>query len=151
VNESADIINGTAEAAGFDLIQLHGSESPELCAAVERPVIKAVRVIHDASSDQIRRLLEPYQGIVRHVLLDTYSTSLWGGTGESFNWRLARDLSADFSVFLAGGITAANVAEAIETMTPYAIDVSSSLESEPGRKDFDRLAEFFAAFERIAT
>ncbi len=81
-----------------------------------------------------------------HLLLDTHHTSLWGGTGESFNWRLARQVAREWELFLAGGISAENVAEAIQTMRPFAIDLSSSLEESPGVKDFDKLADFFDAF-----
>jgi len=93
-------------------------------------------------------LMEPYRDVVSLFLLDTYKTSLWGGTGESFNWRLARDLSEEFPLFLAGGINASNVREAVLTMRPRGIDVSSSVESEPGVKDFDQLTAFFEAFEQ---
>ena len=146
VNRSADEINATCARVGFTLAQLHGHESPETCAAVEVPVIKAIQVQHDASSEQVRAMVEPYLDVVDFVLLDTHHTSLWGGTGESFNWRVARDLSNDVDLFLAGGISAENVAEAVQTMRPYAVDLSSSVESEPGVKDLDKLADFFDAF-----
>ncbi|MAQ95476.1 N-(5'-phosphoribosyl)anthranilate isomerase [Rubrivirga sp. SAORIC476] len=146
VNRDADEINATCTRVGFTLAQLHGHESPETCAAVDVPVIKAISVQHDASSEQVRAMVEPYLDVVDFVLLDTHHTSLWGGTGESFNWRVARDLSADVDLFLAGGISAANVAEAIQTMQPYAVDLSSSIESEPGVKDLDEMAAFFDAF-----
>ena len=147
VNQSAETVNATCGRVGFTLAQLHGHETPETCAAVEVPVIKAFQVQHDASSEQVRALVTPYLGVVDFILLDTHHTSLWGGTGESFNWRVARDLSADADVFLAGGISAVNVAEAIDTMRPYAVDLSSSVEAEPGVKDLDKLADFFDAFD----
>jgi phosphoribosylanthranilate isomerase len=148
VNESAEAVNRIVAEAGFQLAQLHGHETPEMCAAVEVPVIKAFAVQHDASAEQIRALVAPYLEVVDFVLLDTFHTSLWGGTGESFNWRVARDLAADTDLFLSGGISAANVAEAIETMAPYAVDLSSSVESSPGVKDFDKLADLFDAFHK---
>ena len=147
VNQSAETVNATCERVGFTLAQMHGHETPETCAAVEVPVIKAFQVQHDASSEQVRALVTPYLGVVDFILLDTHHTSLWGGTGESLNWRVARDLSADADVFLAGGISAVNVAEAIDTMRPYAVDLSSSVEAEPGVKDLDKLADFFDAFD----
>ena len=146
VNRSANEVNAACERAGFALAQMHGHETPETCAAVEVPVIKAVQVHHDASSEQIRAVVEPYLDVVDFVLLDTHHTSLWGGTGESFNWRVARDLSNDVDLFLAGGISADNVAEAVHTMRPYAVDLSSSVEESPGVKDLDKLADFFYAF-----
>ncbi len=150
VNEDADTVNRRCAEVGFRLAQLHGHEPPEVCAAVDVPVVKAVSVWHDASSEQVRALVEPYLDVVDFVLLDTHHTSLWGGTGESFNWRVARDLGADVDLFLAGGISAANVAEAVQTMRPYAVDLSSSVEESPGVKDLDKLADFFDAF-RAAT
>ncbi len=146
VNRDADEINAVCERVGFRLAQLHGHESPETCAAVGVPVIKAIQVQHDASSEQVRALVAPYLDVVDFVLLDTHHTSLWGGTGESFNWRVARELSNDVDLFLAGGISAENVAEAIQTMRPYAVDLSSSVEESPGVKDLDKLAGFFDAF-----
>ena len=150
VNESAEAVNARCADVGFALAQLHGHETPETCAAVDVPVIKAVSVQHDASSEQVRALVEPYLDVVDFVLLDTHHTSLWGGTGESFNWRVARELGRDVDVFLAGGISAANVAEAIDTMRPYAVDLSSSVESSPGVKDLDKMDAFFDAL-RAAT
>ena len=146
VNESAETVNRVCAEAGFELAQLHGHEPPEVVEAVEVPVIKAFRVQHDASTEQLRALMLDYKGVADYVLLDTHKTSLWGGTGESFNWRVARELAAEFPLFLAGGIGAENVREAIDTMRPYAVDLSSSVESEPGVKDFDKLNAFFDAY-----
>ncbi|PSQ82676.1 MAG: N-(5'-phosphoribosyl)anthranilate isomerase [Bacteroidetes bacterium QS_7_67_15] len=146
VNDPAEAVNRTADDAGFALVQLHGNEPPEVCAAIEAPVVKAVRVLHDASATQLRTFMEPYVEHVDFFLLDTHSTSLWGGTGESFNWRLARELSADFPLFLAGGIDSGNVEEAVRTMRPYAVDLSSGLETEPGKKSFEKMERFFETF-----
>ncbi len=148
---SADVIE-TAEEAGFALVQLHGHEPPEACEIVRgagRQVIKAFRVTHDASAEQLRALMEPYAEAADFFLLDTHSTSLWGGTGESFNWRLARDLSQDVPLFLAGGISAENVEEAVRTMRPYAVDLSSSLEMAPGVKDMMKMQTFFDTFHAL--
>lgn len=147
VNHGADTVNRICDEAGFALAQLHGHEPPEVCAAVTVPVIKAIHVQHDASSEQIRAVTEPYLDVVDFVLLDTHKTSLWGGTGESFNWRVARELAGEVDLFLAGGISAENVAEAIQTMRPYAVDLSSSVEDAPGVKNLDKLAAFFEAFD----
>lgn len=146
VNTPPEEVNAIADTAGFKLIQLHGEESPEDCRAVERPVIKAFRVTHDATVEQLRQLIGPYKDSINYLLLDTYHTDLWGGTGESFNWRVARDLSSDLPLFLAGGINAENVERAVESIRPYAVDLSSSVESEPGRKSFDKLEKFFDCF-----
>ena len=149
VNADADEVNRVCAEAGFRLAQLHGHEPPEVVAAVEVPVIKALHVQHDASAEQVRALAEPYLAHADFLLLDTHKTSLWGGTGESFNWRVARDLTGLADVFLAGGLSAANVADAVATMRPFAVDLSSSLEEAPGVKDPDKLAAFFEAFDAV--
>lgn len=148
VNETAEAINRRAEEVGFDLVQLSGHEPPEVCRQVERPVVKAVHVVHDASAEQLRHLMEPYRGVADYFLLDTHKTNLWGGTGESFNWRLVRDLRADFPIFLAGGIGAHNLEEALR-MRPFGVDLASSVEAEPGVKDLDKLAAFFERLDAL--
>ena len=149
VDASADDVNRRCAEVGFGMAQLHGHESPETCEAVEVPVVKAIHVQHDASAEQVHVLAAPYLGVVDFLLLDTHHTSLWGGTGESFNWRVARGLAQEADLFLAGGVTAANVAEAVATMRPYAVDLSSSVESAPGVKDLDKLAAFFEAVRAL--
>ncbi len=151
VDESAEAVNARCTEVGFRMAQLHGHESPETCAAITVPVIKAIPVTHDASAEQVRAMAEPYLGVVDFLLLDTSTTSLFGGTGESFNWRVARALTSEADVFLAGGISADNVAQAVATMRPYAVDLSSSVEASPGVKDLDKLAAFFNAFAAIDT
>ncbi len=150
VNRDAAVVNEAVETAGFQWAQLHGTESPETCAAVSVPVIKAFRVMHDASAEQLYALMDPYRDVARLFLLDTHHTSLWGGTGESFNWRLARELSTEFPLIVSGGIGPDNVAEALSTVRPVGVDLSSSVESAPGVKDFDRLTAFFDAFNSAA-
>ncbi|QXD15765.1 phosphoribosylanthranilate isomerase [Rhodocaloribacter litoris] len=150
VNADADTINRTAEDTGFALVQLHGEEPPEVCAAVERPVIKALHVGSATTVDDLRRLMERYAPHVAYFLLDTRSHRARGGTGERFDWDRAAPLTKDYPVFLAGGIDATNVAEAVARVAPFAVDLSSSLEAEPGRKDFDKLAAFFEAWDALA-
>ncbi len=143
VNEDAESVNRTAEAAGFDLVQLHGDESPDVCAQIERPVIKAFRIPPETTADEIRAQMEPYREHAAYFLLDTHHPTLWGGTGETFDWQHARALAADFPIFLAGGLNAQNVEEAVRRVRPLGIDLSSSLEAHPGKKDFDKLNAFF--------
>lgn len=146
VDEEAEAINTRCAEVGFAVAQLDGHEPPEVAAAVTVPTIKAFRVQHDASGEQLRALMLPYRDAADFFLLDTHRTSLWGGAGESFNWRLARDLAAEFPLFLAGGLDAANIRETIETMRPFAVDLSLSVESAPGVMDFDALYDFFEAY-----
>jgi len=146
VNASAADVNAAADDAGFELVQLHGQEPPKLVAQVDRPTIKAIHVRHDASSDQLRTLFERYDDVAEYFLLDTHNSSVWGGTGESFNWRLARELSKDYSIFLAGGLDAENISRAVDTMRPFGVDLSSSLETAPGAKSFEKIDAFMDAF-----
>lgn len=148
VDETAETINQVVDAVGFDLVQLHGDEPPEVCKQVDRPVIKAFGVSADDTPDTLRRRLDAYRDVVAYVLLDT-RTPQHGGSGRTFNWDLARSLSASFPLFLAGGLNAANIADAVRTIEPLGVDLSSSLESTPGTKDFDKLTAFFETFDAL--
>lgn len=145
-DETAEAVNARCAEVGFTVAQLQGHEPPEVVAAVAVPTIKTFRVQHDASSEQLRALMLPYAAAADYFLLDTHRTSLWGGEGESLNWRLARDLAGEFPLFLAGSIDAANVSDVVETMRPFAVDLSASVESAPGVKDLDALHDFFEAY-----
>lgn len=136
VNEETEKINWTADFCGLDLVQLHGDEEPEECAQVERRVIKAFRV-QDLSSIAP---LQKYQ--VAGYLLDAWCPDAYGGTGKSFNWELAAEAKQYGPIILAGGLTPDNVAEAVRTVQPYGVDVSSGVESAPGKKDAGKVREF---------
>jgi len=145
VDADAEQINEAAKTAGFDLVQLHGNETVETCRAVHFPVIKALRVSAGDEVRDLRQRLNVYVGAVDYFLLDTYDDARKGGTGKSFDWTVARVLAQEFPIFLAGGITPENAAEACRSVVPYGLDVSSGLESEPGRKDYAKVDAFFAA------
>lgn len=149
VDAGADAVNRTADAAGFALVQLHGDEPPEVCAQIERPVIKALSVRPDATPEGLRAEMARYAPHVAYFLLDTYKAGLRGGTGEVFDWEQARALTADFPCFIAGGLGAHNIADAAARLQPFGLDVSSSVESAPGIKDFDKLADLFGAFNAL--
>lgn len=136
VDEEAEQVNWTADFCGLDLVQLHGDEDPDDCVEINRRVIKAFRVKNANSLAGIKR----YQ--VAGYLLDAWSPDAHGGTGQSFDWDLARAAGIADRLILAGGLTPDNVAEAVRTVAPYAVDVSSGVESAPGRKDPDRVREF---------
>ena len=136
VNASVETVNGISDACGLDLAQLHGDESPEFCALVKRRVIKAFRIKDRESLDPI----EAYR--VAGYLLDAWVPSAYGGTGHSFNWELAMEAKRHGQVILAGGLTPENVHKAVKQVAPYAVDVSSGVESAPGRKDPEKVREF---------
>ena len=149
VNEKAQIVNASAEAADFDFVQLHGNESPGYCAQMTRPVIKAISVKADAVPQRLRRQLSSYSSVVQYFLLDTHHPVLKGGTGVPFNWDIAAQLTRDFPILLAGGIGPENVQSAISATNPLGVDSSSRLEYKPGHKDLDKINDFFQRISQI--
>jgi phosphoribosylanthranilate isomerase len=145
VDEEAEVVRGIAETAGLDWVQLHGQESPEYCCELKHRVIKGFR-IQDSSS---LTLLPQYQGTVQAMLLDTYKAGTAGGTGETFDWELARQAGELGPIILAGGLTPGNVAQAIHAAKPAAVDVASGVEAAPGKKDREKLREFLKAVKEV--
>lgn len=139
VNESLDNILATAETAGLDSIQLHGDETPsfvnDLKALTTAKLIKAFRVRADFDASMVA----DYD--VDAVLLDTFSSDGYGGTGRRFDLGLVEKVDAQ-RLILAGGLTPGNVEEAISSIGPYGVDVCSSIESSPGKKDEQLLKDF---------
>lgn len=149
VNRTAADINAAVEEAGFTLAQLHGDESPQVCADVSVPVIKAIRIGSDTNPDDLSAFFEQYDGVADYFLLDSRSEGAFGGSGTTFDWRLAAAAPVERRIFLAGGIRAANVAEAVETVSPFAVDVSSGVEASPGVKELEKIDAFFDAFNPL--
>lgn len=138
VNADAGHVVETAGAAGVQVIQLHGNETPDYCGRLRSwPIIKALRI---GSSGGDFGDLGLYS--VRAFLLDSKDDVLFGGTGKSFNWTIARKIERLRPVILAGGLRPDNVAEAIRIVAPYAVDVCSGIECAPGTKNIARLKEF---------
>ncbi len=138
VNQGEEELRAIAAASGIQVFQLHGDETPELCARLPLPVVKAIPV------DQVRTLSKLLSYEVSAFLLDTPSRG-YGGTGVPFDWSLAEGVSEVAPVILAGGLTPENVAAAVRAVRPYAVDVASGVESSPGVKDFGKMARFVAA------
>ena len=143
VNAAPDIIRQTMQMAGLRIIQLHGDEAPEDCRLNPYPVIKAVRV---KGADSLAGI-ENYH--VSALLLDAWNDQQYGGSGESFDWQLARKLTGRLPVILAGGLNPDNVAEAIRVVNPYAVDVSSGVETSPGRKDHNKIRKFIQQVRQV--
>nr|ALS89380.1 N-(5'phosphoribosyl)anthranilate (PRA) isomerase [uncultured bacterium] len=144
VNETVERICEISAVAGLDAIQLHGDEDNRFIEEVHMmtglPVIKAFRVSTDF------RPLDITHSSAEAVLLDKYSTRERGGTGELFNWKLAKGAYRLVDrLYLAGGLTADNVSEAIKIVRPFAVDACSGIEMEPGKKDHEKLRRFVAA------
>jgi len=136
VNESEANMLAVARRVGLDYLQLHGDEPPEQVARLKReiPVIKAVRVRDSFRPKQLDSFVR-----ASAILLDGFDARRHGGTGKTFNWNLARGSNGSRRIFLAGGLTPENVAEAIRVARPYAVDVCSGVEARPGRKDPARI------------
>jgi len=132
-------MNRIAGTVGLDRLQLHGSEPHAMLAELARPGYRAFRLREAADAEAVRAAPD---GV---VLLDAYVEGLYGGTGRTFDWRWARELARTRTVILSGGLTADNVAAAVEAVAPAALDVSSGVEAAPGRKSPEKLAAFFTA------
>jgi phosphoribosylanthranilate isomerase len=145
VNEAAAVVQELAAQVGLDWIQVHGRESPDYCRSLGRRVLKGLR-IKDAES---LKELQPFQGAVHAFLLDTYKKGQVGGTGEIFDWELAREAQKYGQIVLAGGLTPENVARAIKIAQPQAVDTASGTEAAPGRKDPAKLQAFLKAVREL--
>ncbi|MBX9762210.1 MAG: phosphoribosylanthranilate isomerase [Pseudomonadaceae bacterium] len=132
------------DAVPLDLLQFHGDETPDECDHYGRPYIKALRV---KPGDDIAAQVARYAN-ARGVLLDTFVPGIPGGTGEAFDWSLVpAQLSKPF--ILAGGLTAANVAQAIGQLRPFAVDISGGVESAKGIKDAAKIHAFMEAVRSV--
>ena len=142
VNLLPDEVTAIARAAGLRWVQLQGDETPEVCAAVGAHVIRAVRVGHAFDVATLR----PYAAHgVGTFLLDTAKKGFYGGTGETFDWAAAVATKSVGRVVLSGGLDPDNVRQGIEQVNPYAVDASSGVEVEPGKKDHEKVRAFIEA------
>jgi phosphoribosylanthranilate isomerase len=135
VNEPVDAINAVAAQVRLTAVQLHGDEPPAYAAALPWPVLRAVTV------QSARAACEAWTPDTT-LLVDAADPERRGGTGVTVDWPQAAMLARERRIVLAGGLTPANVAEAIEAVRPYGVDVSSGVEEAPGVKDLDKVARF---------
>ena len=140
VNETAAEIDRIYKRVGLDLLQLHGDETPQFCAGLGVPFLKALRV---KPSDNVAELMSPWRD-ARSVLLDAFKDGVPGGTGEVFDWSQVPSSQA-VRIVLAGGLTPGNVYDAVHASRPAAVDVSSGVEAAPGRKSPEKIAAFVSA------
>ncbi len=144
VNEALDTIKQTASVAGISALQLHGTESPEYCKALKGRYL--IKVFATSGEFKPETVLD-YD--VQAIMLDAFDKKTFGGTGKLSNWAIARKARDLFPrLFLAGGLSAENVGEAIDQVNPYAVDACSLIEREPGRKDHGLMREFVAAVRK---
>lgn len=137
VNSSYQEVCAVLSETKLELLQFHGDEDEDFCKSFDLPYIKALRVKAGLDLYQQCRKFESARGI----LLDSYKKGIRGGTGETFDWHLIpHDLP--LPVVLAGGLDSNNVKQAIHTVKPWAVDVSSGVEDSPGKKDQEKIVQF---------
>jgi phosphoribosylanthranilate isomerase len=144
VNSSFQDVSDVLAEVQLTLLQFHGDEDESFCNSFKLPYIKALRV--KAGSD-LRQECRQYQS-ARGILLDSYKKGLPGGTGETFDWDVIPD-DLPLPVILAGGLDGNNVEQAISTVKPWAVDVSSGVEESPGKKDPLKIVQFIKAVESL--
>jgi phosphoribosylanthranilate isomerase len=133
-----------ALSLGLHAVQLHGNETPDYCSMIQKvKVIKAFRVDKNFKVESLRSYGH------QMFLLDSGSGTQFGGTGNVFDWSQAYGANAFGWVVLAGGLNPENVSEAVSTLHPYAVDVSSGVESKPGRKDYEKMRRFIESVRKI--
>jgi phosphoribosylanthranilate isomerase len=149
MDASVETVVATVQASGLSSVQLHGGESVEYCQALRSALqqsnlatielIKAFRV----KSEETLNSTQQYECCVDWLLLDAYHPSMGGGTGLTLDWRSLENFKCDRPWLLAGGLTPDNVAQALESISPQGIDLSSGVEISPGNKDLDKVARLF--------
>ncbi len=147
VNESPGAIDEIVRLSGIDIVQLSGDESPEILGEIKYPVWKALRFPAGTTLEAASRIVESWlspQRPVAAILIDAAVPGRYGGSGHKANWELATHLARKYPVILAGGLSPENVAEAIGTVRPLGVDVSSGVEVD-GSKDAVRIQDFVDA------
>ena len=151
VNMPAQEVNMIASSCHLDWVQLSGDEPWEYCRQITKPLIKAVRIRQGQRPEQIGANLATGERILssqKHLyLLDSQVKGRYGGTGISFDWSLARQVAEQFPVIIAGGLNPDNVAQVIEMVAPWGVDVSSGVEVG-GAKDIVKIRAFIEAVRR---
>lgn len=139
-DQDADTINAIAEEVSLDLVQLSGAEPWEMNEHLLRPVLKCMKLRAKETAPEV---LDHYHGGAV-LLLDPFVEGTYGGTGQTLDWRVAGEIARETPTVLAGGLTPDNVAEAVRTVQPWAVDVSSGVETD-GAKDTDKIRAFIMA------
>jgi phosphoribosylanthranilate isomerase len=143
VNEEAERVRALMDECGLALAQLHGDESAQYCQNLGRPALKAIRL---KDRGGFLALAEFHgRANVRGFLIDAFSDHAYGGTGQTVDWTLAQEAARSAPIILAGGLNPGNVAQAVQMVRPYGVDVSSGVEQRPGKKDPDKVKAFIQA------
>ncbi|MDG4813156.1 phosphoribosylanthranilate isomerase [Hydrogenovibrio sp. 3SP14C1] len=148
VNPSAVLVQKVIEELKVDLLQFHGDESPAFCEQFSRPYIKAIRMQAETDLELLADQYASSQGL----LLDTYVKGIPGGTGAAFNWDWVspeKRQKMTLPVILAGGLSEENVGQGIESVHPWAVDVSGGVELTPGQKSSKKIQAFIQAVNDV--
>jgi len=147
VDPDRDQLEAAIATVGLDFVQLSGDEPPALADGLARHAFKALRLGADATPAAAHEAAADYPSCT--LLVDTAVEGEYGGTGHPANWEAAAALAGEHRLMIAGGLHAGTIAAAIEQVNPWAIDVSSGLETAPGQKDPNLIAEFGAVLESL--
>lgn len=149
VNERVEKILRDSNSLDLDMVQLSGDESREYLKNLysrsgDIKIIKAIRIKNGSRSCQagLNKEIQRIKDYTDFILLDSYSKNVYGGTGVSFDWNMARNYGQTVPIILSGGLDAENIKDAVKTAKPFGVDASSKLEIYPGRKDISRVSEF---------
>lgn len=133
VNEEIKTIKEIYDYCFLDAVQLHGDEDLRYIDSLSIPFIKAFKV----SGNEVIKQIEEFG--LSYFLLDSFDKKLSGGTGNKFDWQIAKDAAKYGKIILSGGLNPENIKEALETVNPYAVDISSGVEKSPGIKDYQKM------------
>lgn len=133
VNEEIKTIKELYEYCQLDVVQLHGDEDSQYLNSLSIPFIKAFRV----NGNEVLRQIKQFG--LKYFLLDTFDKKLSGGTGKSFDWLVANQAAKYGKIILSGGLNPDNIRDALDTVNPYAVDISSGVEKSPGQKDYRKM------------
>ncbi len=141
VNSAENEVRKIMEYTGLDLVQFHGRETPEFCEKFVPRAIKSLSMKNEFDLD----IAKSYHPVTRAILLDSGG----GGTGRTFDWTLIPQELDRKKLILAGGLNPENIIQAIRKVRPWAVDISSGIESTPGRKDFNKMSDFIANVREV--
>jgi phosphoribosylanthranilate isomerase len=154
MNQEIEQVQQISRQTGLKRVQLHGNEPAFYCAQLPFQVTKTISITSQTTKETLQEQVDVYAPVVDEFLFDTAISSndyqQLGGTGTPFNWKILTEVSIPKPWFLAGGISAKNIKEAWEILRPTGFDLSSSVESEPGIKNFDLLDDLFESIQSLS-